>query len=78
MAKIKSSLKAEITKKPNAKIKVLITVQEGIDPEKLNIKNKSVLMPGIISASLNKKEISSLSKSKNILSIEMDSEMEAL
>ena len=78
MQRIHPDLEKAITKEPQKKVDVLITLEDKVNPETLSIPHFRKLMDNIIAVQLKGEEILALSGNQKIQAIERDSEMEAI
>ncbi len=75
MDKISFELQAEMKAKPSGKFDVIVTLIEGCNLESIHLKDYRILMDTILAAELTVKEITDLAKNKNVISIEIDAQM---
>lgn len=78
MVKINATLKALLETSSEKDFPVIIVVNDIADVQTLKIIGGSVIMPGILSAKLSKKDILRLAKNRHVLNIDLDQEMEIL
>ena len=78
MDKISFELQTEIKSKPFGEFDIIITLQEGVDAESLNLRNYRFLMSDILAAKLTAEEIRILANNQSVVSIENDAQMTAL
>lgn len=57
---------------------VILVLKEGADPNQLKLKNYTQIMENILNLKLTKKEFKKLEQNKNILSIEINEELNTL
>jgi hypothetical protein len=77
MEKVHFDIETVLTENPEKKINVIITLKEDTNPDILQLKEYKILMDTIIQASASPVQIKSISKLEQIISVELDSEMEA-
>ncbi len=78
MSTVSHSLKSKIDKAQHEKHKVLVTLREGAEIEKLGVQGQMMMDNTIMAASLSKEEIAKLSANKDVLAVENDEEMTAI
>lgn len=65
-------------KDKNKILDVILVLKEGADPNQLKLKNYTQIMENILNLKLTKKEFKKLEQNKNILSIEINEELNTL